>query len=64
MLAFALVHAIRMVGEAAGKIPAELRDEHPQFLGRSSPVCVTGWFTRLFRYRSGYLLDNSPGIGS
>jgi uncharacterized protein with HEPN domain len=30
MLAFALVHAILIVGEAAGKVTAELRDQHPQ----------------------------------
>ncbi|SEE46691.1 Uncharacterized conserved protein, contains HEPN domain [Rhizobiales bacterium GAS188] len=30
MLAFALVHAIQIVGEAASKISVETRDEHPQ----------------------------------
>jgi hypothetical protein len=45
MLAFALVHAILIVGEAAGKVTAELRDQHPQIPWRSSPVCVIGWFT-------------------
>jgi uncharacterized protein with HEPN domain len=30
MLAFALLHAIQIVGEAATKISAEFRDEHPQ----------------------------------
>jgi uncharacterized protein with HEPN domain len=30
MLAFALLHAIQIVGEAAGKISAEFRDQHPQ----------------------------------
>jgi len=30
MLAFALLHAIQIVGEAASKISAEFRDQHPQ----------------------------------
>ena len=30
MLAFALVHAIQIVGEAASKISAEFREQHPQ----------------------------------
>lgn len=30
MLAFAVLHAIQIVGEAAGKINAEFRDQHPQ----------------------------------
>jgi uncharacterized protein with HEPN domain len=30
MLAFALLHAIQIVGEAASKISAELREQHPQ----------------------------------
>jgi uncharacterized protein with HEPN domain len=30
MLAFALVHAILIVGEAAGKVTAALRDQHSQ----------------------------------
>ena len=30
MLAFAVLHAIQIVGEAAGKISAEFRDQHPQ----------------------------------
>jgi uncharacterized protein with HEPN domain len=30
MLAFALLHAIQIVGEAADKISAEFRDQHPQ----------------------------------
>ena len=30
MLAFALLHAIQIVGEAAGKVSAEVRDQHPQ----------------------------------
>jgi uncharacterized protein with HEPN domain len=33
MLAFALLHAIQIVGEAAGKISAEFRDQHPQIPG-------------------------------
>ena len=32
MLAFAVLHAIQIVGEAAGKISAEFRDQHPQIL--------------------------------
>lgn len=30
MLAFALLHAIQIVGEAASRISAEFRDQHPQ----------------------------------
>jgi uncharacterized protein with HEPN domain len=30
MLAFALLHAIQIVGEAADKVSVELRDQHPQ----------------------------------
>jgi uncharacterized protein with HEPN domain len=30
MLAFALVHALQIVGEAASKISIETRDEHPR----------------------------------
>jgi uncharacterized protein with HEPN domain len=30
MLAFALLHAIQVVGEAAAKVSAEFRDQHPQ----------------------------------
>ena len=30
MLAFALLHAIQIVGEAAGRISTEFRDQHPQ----------------------------------
>ena len=30
MLAFAVLHAIQIVGEAAGKISAEFRDQYPQ----------------------------------
>jgi uncharacterized protein with HEPN domain len=30
MLVFALIHAIQIVGEAAGKISAGLREQHPQ----------------------------------
>lgn len=30
MLAFALLHAIQIVGESAGKVSAEFRDQHPQ----------------------------------
>lgn len=45
MLAFALLHAIQIVGEAASRISAEFRDQHPQTRGRSLPACVTGWYT-------------------
>jgi uncharacterized protein with HEPN domain len=30
MLAFALIHAIQIVGEAASKVSAEFREQHPQ----------------------------------
>lgn len=45
MLAFALLHAIQIVGEAAGKISPEFRDHTRRFRGRSSAVCVIDWFT-------------------
>ncbi len=44
MLAFALLHAIQIVGEAAGKISAEFRDQPRASHGRSSRVCVIDWF--------------------
>ena len=30
MLAFALLHAVQIVGEAASKVSAEFRNQHPQ----------------------------------
>ena len=43
MLAFALLHAIQIVGEAASKISAEFRDQHPQIPW----VLITGMRHRL-----------------
>ncbi len=43
MLAFALLHAIQIVGEAASKITAEFREQHPQIPW----VLITGMRHRL-----------------
>jgi hypothetical protein len=47
MLAFALLHAIQIVGEAASKISAEFREQHPQIPWVLITGMAIGWFTHL-----------------
>jgi hypothetical protein len=63
MLAFALLHAIQIVGEAAGKecriprpTPADSVGAHHRYASSVS--------SRLFRYQSRHLVDDGRGIGS
>jgi uncharacterized protein with HEPN domain len=64
MLAFALLHAIQIVGEAASKITAEFREQHPQIPW----VLITGMRSsvgsHLFRHQSRHLVDDGHGVRS
>jgi uncharacterized protein with HEPN domain len=61
MLAFALLHAIQIVGEAAGKISAEFRDQHPQIPW----ALISGMRHRLVHaYFDINLVDDGDGISS
>jgi uncharacterized protein with HEPN domain len=51
MLAFALVHALQIVGEATSKISIETREEHPQIPWAS--IIASSWRAGLGAARGG-----------